>query len=876
MRITGNNKNSIRKKMKSGVEHLHNMKRLSIWLAGSLFAGAIVLASIYLGMVLYQTGKAHVFKQMYHAKFDTVTNFLKGLTASPKRISIDIKHLDYLKLVHKRSVAFSEKVLLTSAEDYVPATITCGDETLEAKIRLKGDWMDHLAGDKWSFRIKVKGGNTFLGMKRFSIHHPEVRSYINEWILFQALIRENVVAPRYEFIRVTLNGKDLGVFALEEHFDKILVENNRRREGPIIKFNEDVLWSDRAELNELTKMQINFESEFFADIDAFNMNSISKNPELYKEFILAKDLLESFRRGNLPAHKVFDVEKTAAFFAISELTAATHGAGIWNNLRFYYNPVTSLLEPIGFDGMAGGDLWDITRVWDGFPAMVAEELPGTFHEKLFSDPVFLEEFIKELDKVSKKPFLDELFSKIDGELDKNLKTIYSEFPYYRFSKDVFYGNQKLIQKLINVDKKIYAYFSQIEKDQIELILGNIRALPVEILGLESEGTYFEAVREKNILFQRTPSKLVEYQKISFLLPKGFNGENIFSQDLKVKYKLLGQDKVRYERVIPYSNLSDNFVENDFIRQNSNARDFKFLVIDEENKKIFIKPGKWCIDKNLIIPEGYKIICKGGTKLDLTNSAKILSFSLLMFIGTEDYPITICSSDSNGQGIVIMKTVQKSVLEYVIFDGLSNPSHKNWNLTGAITFYEAPVEINNCRFLNNNSEDALNIVRSDFSIKGSFFSKTFSDALDSDFSSGEITKTSFMNSGNDAIDASGSILELKDIFIDHAGDKGISVGEESRVRAEGIEVRDAKIAFASKDMSVLEVRGGVITGSGTGFAVYQKKPEFGPAELNAVQVEIKDVDVMYLVEKGSKLNVNKKEIRPNRKNVINESSQGQVS
>lgn len=872
MRITENNKNSIRKKMNSGVEYLRNIKRPAKWVAGGLCLGAIILASIYFGMTLHQTGKAHVLKQVYYAKFDTVTNFLKGITASPKRISIDIKHLDYLQLVHKRDTAFVNKVLLTSAADYVPARIVCQGVARDARIRLKGDWMDHCETDKWSFRIKVKGGETFLGMRRFSIQHPKVRAYINEWILFRALAMENVIVPRYEFVEIVLNGKNLGIYALEEHFDKILVENNRRRVGPIVKFNEDVLWSDRAALKDLTGMQINFESEFFADIDAFNMGSISKNPELYKEFILAKDLLESFRRGNLTAHKVFDVEKMAAYFAISQTMAALHGAGVWNNLRFYYNPITSLLEPIGFDGMAGGDL---RGVWDGFPAMVAEELPGTFHDELFRDPVFLEEFIKELDKVSKKPFLDELFSKIGVELEENLKIIYSEFPYYHFSKDVFYSNQELIQKFINVDKKIYVYFSQVKKDRIELVLGNMRALPVEILGLDYGGTRLPPMHEKNILFQRIPSKLVDYQKVSFLLPKDFQRKNIVVQDLKVKYRLLGQDKVRYENVIPYSDLSDNFIKNDFIRRNSNVRDFKFLFVNEKDKKIFIRPGKWRLNRNLIVPAGYKIICKEAVELDLTNSAKILSFSPLNFFGTEDYPIRIYSSDSTGQGVAVMKNTQKSVFEHVIFEGLSNPSHGNWSLLGAVTFYEAPVEINYCRFLNNNSEDALNIVRSDFSIRGSLFSKTFSDALDSDFCSGKITETSFVNSGNDAIDVSGSLIELKDIFIDHAGDKGISAGEESRVRVEEIEVRDTKIAFASKDMSVLEVRGGSITGSGTGFAIYQKKPEFGPAEINAFDIEMKDVGVKYLVEKGSKLKIDNKEIISNRENVTDELSNVRV-
>jgi len=36
-----------------------------------------------------------------------------------------------------------------------------------------------------------------------------------------------------------LNGQDMGVYAFEEHFDKLLIESNNRREGPIVKFSEN-------------------------------------------------------------------------------------------------------------------------------------------------------------------------------------------------------------------------------------------------------------------------------------------------------------------------------------------------------------------------------------------------------------------------------------------------------------------------------------------------------------------------------------------------------------------------------------------------------------------------------------------------------------
>lgn len=109
------------------------------------------------------------------------------------------------------------------------------------KLRLKGDWTDHLGGDKWSFRIKVRGDDTLLGMKVFSIQDPETKNYVNEWLFHRALEREEIISPRYDFVDVTINGKHKGIFALEEHFEKQLIEHNQYRAGPILRMNEDLL-----------------------------------------------------------------------------------------------------------------------------------------------------------------------------------------------------------------------------------------------------------------------------------------------------------------------------------------------------------------------------------------------------------------------------------------------------------------------------------------------------------------------------------------------------------------------------------------------------------------------------------------------------------
>jgi len=122
----------------------------------------------------------------------------------------------------------------------------------------------------------------------------------------------------------------------------------------------------------------------------------------------------------------------------------------------------------------------------------------------------------------------------------------------------------------------------------------------------------------------------------------------------------------------------------------------------------LKEGKWEIDEPIFFPSNYLIEANPGFNLKINNGAYIVSNSAIRFIGKSNNPIVIYSEDKSG-GLAILKTGTYSRLSNVIFNGLSNPSSENWEITGAVIFYESPVEIQNTIFKNNIAEDSLNIL-----------------------------------------------------------------------------------------------------------------------------------------------------------------------
>lgn len=347
-----------------------------------------------------------------------------------KAIQITLGEKQFLKLKKKRNKALADGILETSENDYVSAIVTYNGEDYKADLRLKGDWTDHLEGDKWSFRIKLKNDRTIMGMRKFSLHHPKTRGYINEWLFHKANKSEDIMALRYDFlegfIHIKLKNKkqfvnrSVGIYAIEETFDKRTIESNRRKTGVILRISEKYFWKEvkqawrigeRTGYSPRPKRRPNFSGPWSEYISTFGYSKIMQDEALSKQFIHAKNILEDYRNRNLKVSQVFDAKKLALYTALNNLFCAYHGLEAINS-RYYYNPTTSKLEPIAYDGNSGGKL-------------------RKFHHYLYSernmDNNYRKELIQALEYVSKPEYLEGLFNNFEKDIRGLEKELSPEF-----------------------------------------------------------------------------------------------------------------------------------------------------------------------------------------------------------------------------------------------------------------------------------------------------------------------------------------------------------------------------------------------------------------------------------------------------------------
>lgn len=823
-------------------------------------ASASVLIVISLIFFSYLNRKSprfrNLFKQQEEIKpletfFSQSKYFIKSKLISAQRVDLHIKQKNLYQLQYDREQKLNGKKKF----HYVSSEIQVDNKKMKAKIRLKGDRNLHIAHpEKWSFRVKIKGEQSVLGMKRFSLQRPLLRNFIWEWIFHQALKDNNLFSLRYSFVDLYLNGKPLGIYALEEHFDKRLVENTKHLEGPILKFLEG---------NTHPPLMIKM------PITAFSESRWTATPEKKAMLEASIALLRDFTEKKKSVAQTFDLQKMADFFALVDVFG-THHASVTKSIRFYFNPVVQKFEPIGFDGhfgkpsppykLAPRRYFYLINSGIAYNPYCWQYTYGDWYKLFFDDESlnheFLEAYGRSLKKFTKGDYLERFFTKIEKELEHNLTIIHQNFPLWK--DDVFNEGNKLfnfsptelkkrrdyIRKLFNNSIILSSYLSN---KKLEIF--NHQQLPIF---LESISLNFADGKKKKVFlktYMRSRSgneKRLELYKRSF--PLNFNEATVTRSTLN--FRIPGELRLRQVDVFLRGHRkkpSDLFFP---LEQKPNLKDFSFIKF-KDNIAI-IEEGRWDIKTPIIFPKGAVLKIKAGVTLNLLKSSFLLLQGPIQALGTEKKPILITSSDHSAQGVAVLNSKAESLIQYTTFSNLKSPHVKNWMLSSSVTFYESDVQIANSSFDNNKAEDFLNVKRSKFKITESSFSNVLSDAIDSDYSDGEIKDSNFIAVGNDAVDVSGNAVSLHNLRIEKSGDKAISAGEGSLITANQITISDVEIALASKDSSKITGKNFFITNSKIGITAYNKKPEFSGGVVDVKEIDIKGSHIDFLPEKRSKI------------------------
>lgn len=785
-----------------------------------------------------------------------------------KTLNIYIPSKSKNKLNNSIDEAVKHRVIPTSSKKLVRAYYINELDTFKIKMKLKGDWSDHVKPNKASYRLKLSGV-AFEGMTNFAIQHPKTRNYLNEWIMHKMAEKEDLLCTKYKFVNVIINDYFYGVYALEEHFEKHIIENRDRRNGPILKFDETGVWKAREEKNDnnFTQITPSFEA---SKINAYSLSKIFKNNTLKSQYLEGINLMQLFKNAHLKIDEIFDIDKLANFYSLIEFSGNYH-ALTWHNRRFYFNPITQKLEHIYFDAFPtiyedGSVMVDVLNNTSKDPSLILD-IPLLMNKK------FKNRFLYYLEQKTNPEYLDSIFESINNDLPNYYTAIKGETKAYNFNKSEFYKRAEFLKN--NMEN-----LSQIWEEKLEEKRGVNYWMRKEIYKLLNENilfkdisinayTYLNKEDKYSILFENYHLNNITLESVTFrkkgtkhklkktiVLPPYLNKpytDSITVDSLPYMVYFTAKntgDKIHKIKVNPWQNPTGKTTRislNDNFKSNNTA-----YTIENDNLIIF--SGNVIIDELIYIPSKYKVQILPGTEITFKSNGGIIVNNAFSCQGTALKPITIKSTILNSHGITVLNG-SSAVIEHTLIDGLSNLNYKNWILTGALTIYETPVQIANLTIKNNHSEDALNIVRSEFKINNLKIENTKSDGFDADFCTGVIKNSTFINTGNDCIDFSGSIVEIENIQILNSGDKGISGGEKSTLNIASIFIDGAIIGIASKDASNITGNKIEIKNTEVGIASFQKKTTYGIAKIILDDVLFENSAKQSMIEKGSSISIN---------------------
>ena len=176
-------------------------------------------------------------------------------------------------------------------------------------------------------------------------------------------------------------------------------------------------------------------------------------------------------------------------------------------------------------------------------------------------------------------------------------------------------------------------------------------------------------------------------------------------------------------------------------------------------------------------------------------------------------------------------------------------------TGCLSFFDIKVVNISIEAFNSDCEDAVNFVRSSGSIRALLIRNSLYDGLDADFSSLKFELIDVKTAKNDCIDFSFGDYFLNQVIIESCGDKGVSIGETSKVKIENLSVSNSKIGLASKDFAEVMINKGFINTTKNCVEAYNKKQEFSGGFILANKLHCIDSHRNLSVDDKSLLKVN---------------------
>lgn len=797
-------------------------------------------------------------------------------------LHLDIPLETYQVLNEQWREAVQNGILQLDDRQWLPAQARFQGETTPIQLWL--EWEQ--AGDgqeiRWPLQIKMQNEATILGMRSFSAQPPATGRCMDEWLYMEELRRADILAPRYAFVNVFVNGDDWGIYTLKEKFSQEWFASQKRQESVIVHLEDSLFWKrwslpgDAVDVSHpytywnvfADPMNVASDLPAFAQVDEPGADAIGKDRPLSEQAITALGLLRAFQGQKLGASAVFDAERMGKYIAHTNLWGARQGT-VEHNEHYYYNPSVAKLEPIGYERFASmpnsGHLVDLAQ---------------------YDDPDVMRAFVQEVWRISRPEYLDELRTHYRQDIERYYAALSKELPAAELELpwDILARRQVSLNAALHPTQPVHAYQSNpalpdnAPDAMMVLQVSNLSRYPVVLqrlqIGEHGIDVRPDWVAQESANLVHPASDQIVLRCASGVIPQYVTLhipataiQELRAQDassapdtLQLVVDLVGVEEpiaVDVQRDYPAA-LSATVLPAQPSVQEALER-YPFLAMGDRPGFLELRPGTWAVDGDLVLPAGIGLRATLPVTLTFDPGAVFLSSGPLLLRGPDGTGIHLIPRHEEWAGIAVLKTGSQvaSTLVNVEIRGATGIHREGWNTEGGVAFYESAVILQHCRLLDSAAPAMIRVVHAHFEFTDSEFAGAAQNAFDSDSAEGRIAGCVFHDIIANAINAYGSEIAIQNTDLIRVYDKGILASRDSVVVIQALRAADVGIAIASRDMSYVNARDIRISqASIAGLAAYTGKEGYGPAILQASHVVFdEDESTRALVQQESSVTLN---------------------
>ncbi len=266
----------------------------------------------------------------------------------------------------------------------------------EIKIRYRGTNNNNWDAEKNAYRIKFSKSNLFMGQRALNLFLPYDRAYFGEVLASYRAEKLGLFSAKFKFVRVYVNGRDMGVYLASEPWSKELLARSEMIDTNNVFSNKDV---------SLAGLKTNFsvdrldswksytaisEEGYFEELEAlFRVMSIESDEEFADKISAILDL-DSFYRWNLlnilqgSSHQT-DLGNTVLLFKkeTGKFQLVPWDVGLGDPLKFDFTKNLTLTKRIFGNEKLFSRFQEVVRDYVSNEENLADDL--AFYDELYKD-----------------------------------------------------------------------------------------------------------------------------------------------------------------------------------------------------------------------------------------------------------------------------------------------------------------------------------------------------------------------------------------------------------------------------------------------------------------------------------------------------------